>query len=413
MCLVEPDHRPFVGDLTQVEHWGVPMRAVIVGAGIAGLSLAKGLSLLGWQAEVYEQAAELKPLGAGLTLSANALKALACLDLYRKVVDRAQRVDRLSVLDQKGAVIQSTDHTRTDQQNDLLSMVAIHRGDLQDVLSSALLPGTIHLGMECSGVRFSDDDGRARLAFKNGRSVTADIVFACDGIHSALRKVLFPDSHERFAGYMCWRAIARGTAEKEADLTESWGDGLRFGMVPLPDETTYWFACCPASRPEDPALARAGLPVVESLFSHFHAPVRRVLRQTRGDALIRNDIFDIDPIPRFFEGPVVFLGDAAHAVTPDLGQGAGLAIEDAAILCALLGRQGGVEAFRAYNAQRRPRAARIARSSRFFAGIAQLKHPLAVGLRNSLARLIPTRLLDRYTDSILAVELAPIRRSPG
>lgn len=383
--------------------------AAIVGAGIAGLSLAKGLRLLGWTADIYEQATEIKPLGAGIALSANALKALHCLGLYRAVVARAQRIDRLSVLDQDGVPIQSTDHEQADRQGGLLSMVAIHRGDLQEALSAALPPGALHLGMECAGVHVAQN-GRVVLEFKTGTAIAADIVFACDGIHSTLRKALFPDSCERFADYTCWRAIADcGGVTEVNHVTESWGNGIRFGVAPLKEGRTYWFACCGASRPDDPAFAGIGLSELQRLFSRFHAPIPELLRQTRPDALIRNDIFDIDPIPAFFKGRVAFLGDAAHAVTPDLGQGAGLAIEDAAILSALLARKGIDRALAEYSSRRMPRARRIARSSRFLGELAQLKHPLAVRLRNSLARMIPGRLLERYASKVMKIDLQPIR----
>ncbi|WIW55966.1 FAD-dependent monooxygenase [Mesorhizobium mediterraneum] len=184
------------------------MRAVIVGAGIAGLSLAKGLRLLGWEVEIFEQASELKPLGAGLSLSANALRALRTLGLYDAVVANAQAIHRLDLLDDKGQVLQSTDFQRFSQRYGHLSMAVLHRGDLHKALLSQLPHSIIHTDMECVDARDLGD--RIVLRFANEESVGSDLVLACDGIHSVVRKALFPQSRERFARYVCWRAIAPG-----------------------------------------------------------------------------------------------------------------------------------------------------------------------------------------------------------
>lgn len=386
------------------------MRIAIIGAGIAGLCLAKGLHLIGWTVDIYEQAPEIKPLGAGLSLSANALKALHRLGLYQPVIDHAQPIHRLSVLDEHGNVLQSTDHDGADRGDGLMDLVVLHRGELQEALSSQLPSGIIRTGTECVGAHPASDD-RVHLEFKNGRNITADIVFACDGIHSVHRKSLFPDARERFAHYTCWRAIAdhRPTAMESTHLSESWGAGIRFGLAPLRDGRVYWFACSSASRPDDPKLAKLNLAALQHMFSNFHSPIPEVLARTRPDAVIRTDIFDVDPLPSFVKGRVVLLGDAAHAVTPDLGQGAGLAIEDAAVLASLLGRHGIDEAFQHYDALRVPKARKIIKSSRGFAIIAQWHNPLAVGLRNSLMRTIPTHFIEQQMDKVTNVELEPVR----
>ncbi|WEX76112.1 FAD-dependent monooxygenase [Sinorhizobium numidicum] len=384
------------------------MRAVIIGAGIAGLTAAKGLRLLGWEVEIYEQAPELKALGAGLSLSANALRALRVLGLYDAVIADAQPIDRLDLLNRQGAVLQTTDFAQFSARYGHLSMVVLHRGALQRALLSELsVP--IHTGMEC--VTACEDEKRVVLTFAGGETVEAEFVLACDGIHSAVRKSLFPDSREHFAKYTCWRAISSGLPRglSPTRLTETWDAGKRLGLAAIPGEQVYWFACCNADAIADPALSHIGVSELQAMFSDFHDPVPEVLGKTPPDSLIWTDILDIDPLPSFTRGRVVLLGDAAHAVTPDLGQGAGLAIEDAAVLAALLGNHPVNDALREYDARRVGRAHKIAAASRLYAKVAQWHNPLIVPIRNVLVRSIPERFMDRQLDAVLDIAFEPVK----
>jgi 2-polyprenyl-6-methoxyphenol hydroxylase-like FAD-dependent oxidoreductase len=263
--------------------------------------------------------------------------------------------------------------------------------------------------MECVGAGETGD--RVVLDFANGDTVEADLVLACDGIHSVVRKAIFPQSHERFARYTCWRAISPSVPDgmNPARLTESWGAGKRFGLAAVPGDRVYWFACCDAERTDDPALAKLDLDGVTAIFADFHDPIPEVLGRTPPDSLIWTDILDLDPMSSFTRGKVVLLGDAAHAVTPDLGQGAGLAIEDAAVLAALLGRLPVEKALREYDTRRVDRARRIATESRLYARVAQWRNPFVVPLRNFLVRSVPERFMDRQLDAVLDVSFEPIQ----
>ncbi|MBY5361127.1 monooxygenase [Rhizobium leguminosarum] len=386
------------------------MRIVIVGAGIAGLAVARGLSLIGHEVEIYEQAAELKPIGAGLSLSANALRALRTLGLYDAVLAEAQRIDRIDLLDQRGDVLQMTDLAALSQRYGHLSMVVLHRGGLHHALLSALPQSAIRLGMECVGAR--THEAGAVLRFANGHTVEADLVLACDGVHSAVRKAVFPKARERFARYTCWRAISPGIPAgfDPTRLSESWGAaGKRIGLAAIPGERIYWFACCGARRIKDPDLAKIGLTELQGMFAEFHDPVPEVLASTSSDTVIWTDIEDLDPMPSFTHGRIVLLGDAAHAVTPDLGQGAGLSIEDAAVLASLLGRLPIDETLHEYDARRVGRAHRLASGSRLYAKVAQWQNPLVVPLRNRVVKSIPERFMDRQLDAVLDIDFEPVQ----
>jgi 2-polyprenyl-6-methoxyphenol hydroxylase-like FAD-dependent oxidoreductase len=385
------------------------MRATIIGAGIAGLAAAHGLLRIGWEVEIYEQAETLEPPGAGLSLSANALRALQTLGLYEAVVTEARPINRLDLLDQRGNILQTTDFTKFSRRYRHLAMVVLHRGDLHKALLSAIPDGTIRTGMRCVHARDTDNN-RVALGFDNGTVIEAEFVLACDGIHSAVRKALFLQSPEHFASYTCWRGISRGVPSDmdPARLTESWGAGKRVGLAALPGDRVYWFACCGAEKTDDPELARLDLEGIRAVFADFHHPVPEVFDRTAPDSLIWTDIIDLDPMPTFTRGQIALLGDAAHAVTPDLGQGAGLAIEDAAVLAALLGRLPTEQALREYDARRVARARRIAAESRLYARVAQWHNPLVVTLRNSVIRAIPERFVDRQLEAVLDISFEPI-----
>ncbi|RWB92672.1 MAG: monooxygenase, partial [Mesorhizobium sp.] len=213
---------------------------------------------------------------------------------------------------------------------------------------------------------------------------------------------LFPQSREHFARYTCWRAIAPGFPQgmDPTRLTESWGAGKRIGLAAIPGERVYWFACCGANHRDDPKLAQADLAEVQAMFSGFHEPVPEVLDRTPADSLIWTDILDLDPMPSFTHGRAVLLGDPAHAVTPDLGQGAGLAIEDAAVLAALFGRLPTDRAIR-----------EVAAESRLYAKVAQWQNPLVVPLRNLLVKSIPERFMDRQLEAVLDIDFEPVRNA--
>jgi 2-polyprenyl-6-methoxyphenol hydroxylase-like FAD-dependent oxidoreductase len=296
------------------------MRATIIGAGIAGLALAKGLRAVGFHVEVFEQAPELKPAGAGIALTANGVRALRSLGLYEAVTKRGEEIHRISALDERGRVLETTDHLRLSERFGHVSAVALHRSALHEALLSSIPADTVHTGKRCTGVRQCADE--VEMIFEDGEDRKTDLLLACDGIHSAVRKSLYPEWRERFAGYSCWRCIVNRPREVDpTHMTESWGGGRRFGIVPLKDGQVYWFACTGSTAPDDRALESMELPQLRELFSGFHQSVQDVLNAAPVGELIWNDIFDVPPRHAYTRGRVVLLGDAAHAVTPDLGQG--------------------------------------------------------------------------------------------
>ena len=309
----------------------------ILGGGIAGLTAAIALKQKGMRVTVFEAAAEIKPLGAGLLLAANAVKGYERLGIAEKIIARGRLLPTFSILDQQGRVITSADAEKIGQKYGLHNF-AIHRAELHTALLAELEPDQVQTGKRVTGFEHLND-GTIELHFSDDSTHRTDVLIVAEGIHSAIRRQLLPESEPRYAGYTCWRAVI-DTPSALTGLSvasETWGTDGRFGIVPLAGDKIYWFACINA-RQNDPLLRDYKVVDLQRVLQHFHQPVRTILENTRDADLIWNDIIDLKPIRRFAFGDIVLIGDAAHATTPNMGQGACQAIEDAIVLADELGK---------------------------------------------------------------------------
>ena len=257
------------------------------------------------------------------------------------------------------------------------------------------------LGAPVLEVESDSDSVRVR---HGGGEERAELVVLADGLSSTSRALVTgPGPRPRYAGYTAWRAVAPAGVELAGPggATESWGRGERFGIVPLTDGRVYWFAT--ANVPEGERAPDGEHSEVLRRFSGWHAPVPDVLRATAPADVLRHDVYDLRPHPRsYISGRLVLLGDAAHAMSPNLGQGACQAIEDAATLSALLPPGSDVEAgLGAYDRLRRPRARRIAGRSALLGRIGQLEGRLTSAARDLVVRRTPDALTERQLDDVL------------
>jgi 2-polyprenyl-6-methoxyphenol hydroxylase-like FAD-dependent oxidoreductase len=294
-------------------------RAVVVGAGIGGLAAAVALRRVGWSVSVLERAPIIAEVGAGLTLWPNAVKALAALGL--DVSDRTvPTISRGNLLTPKGRWV------RRSHPEDV-GVLAIHRADLHDVLRKALPESALHTDAEVTAVA---TDGTVTCA---GEKLSADLVIAADGVNSITRRTLWSGSAV-FQHRTVWRGVTPSGAVWPVRETLTLGRGMQVGVLPLPDERVYWFLTANAAKPNQ-LYADDRAEVLRRL-RHWHRPIPELVAATPEDQVLHNDIVDIDPLPTFVKDRVVLLGDAAHAMPPDLGQGACQALEDAVVLGAAL-----------------------------------------------------------------------------
>jgi 2-polyprenyl-6-methoxyphenol hydroxylase-like FAD-dependent oxidoreductase len=363
---------------------------LVIGAGIGGLATAQALLRLGHRVRVYEAAAELREIGAGVVLGANAMRALDELDLHAAVRPVGTPLTAVRLLDEHGRVLNQADTSgftaRLGYDN-----LAVHRADLQRELLRALPPGIVHLGHRLA--RFEQTTTHVTAFFENGEQATAEALVAADGIRSRVRRQLLPASQPRYAGYTCWRAVVhtRTPGLPTAGSSETWGRAGRFGLVPVANGRLYWFACINSSEANNPVFRAYRMADLQRHFASFHAPIPQVLAATTDADLLWGDLFDLAPLANFAFGRVLLLGDAAHATTPNLGQGAGMAVEDAAVLARCLRHSPSSlpAAFQAFDQQRQPRTRRIVQQSRQLGQLAQFTPPWLAPLRNAALAAVP------------------------
>ena len=379
------------------------MNIAILGGGIGGLCTAIGLQRSGYDVTVYEGASELRALGAGLALSANAMLALRQLKLEESVKSVGHAFDQVTLLDQRGKTISTTDMDSVAAAYGAGNF-SVHRADLQRVLVNQLNHGTLQLGKRCTEVIRGNQ--QVELRFEDGTEVAVAGLIAFDGIHSVVRKMLLPQTTLRYAGYTCWRAVIPYTFHHHAKrFSETWGTRGRFGIVPLINQRVYWFATMSARR-NDPQLRDYKVADLLNNFQDYHVPISDIIANTSDEQLLWNDILDFKPIEHYAFGNIVLAGDAAHAMTPNMGQGAGMAIEDAAVLVNCLTRHRTInEAFHHFEQRRKKRVSSIVNGAFRLGQVAQLRNSWLGALRNGLLRILPERISQQQMDSLYRVNL--------
>lgn len=368
-----------------------PHRAVIAGAGIGGLAVACALGRTGWRVTVLERAADSGELGAGITLFDNALRASDELGMGDALRSRGTWLRGGGLRDPSGRWLLRA--SGVDMSAGGLSLLSLHRSDLHRTLLEAQESEQIITGAEVCAVDATDASVHVTY-MQDGvrRMLEAALVVGADGVRSAVRGCLHPRSPApAYRGYAAWRGVGRlPLDERRVELT--WGNGDEFGIVPLGNERVYWFASQRRAPGGDGGNRRAD---VLRRFGSWHAPIGDVVRATPDGQLLQHDVVDLPtPLPPLATGRVALLGDAAHAATPDLGQGAALALEDAVELGACLARseRDVTSALARYDRARRSRVQRVVRRSRMAGRVAHPRSRWALAARNALLRSVPTRL---------------------
>ncbi|MGO3305289.1 MAG: FAD-dependent monooxygenase [Sphingobacterium sp.] len=370
----------------------------IIGGGVAGLTAAIALQKAGLSATVYEQAAALRGIGAGFGLAANAMHALDILGLRQGVEKIGHFLPSYNILDANGKILISP---KTEQIGTYYKQknFALHRGELHSFLLAQLPEGHVRLGKQA--ISFTQNQGRVTINFSDGSSVHAHGLIVADGIRSTLRQQLLPKAKPRYAGYMCWRAVIDN---QHIDLTssyETWGSNGRFGMTPLVDQKIYWYACI-NGKVNDPILRKFTIDDLRKRFANYHQPIGSVLSSTSNEQLICSEIMDIKPLKSLAYGKILLIGDAGHATTPNMGQGACQAVEDVAVLYDELQESSDIsEVFRNVSERRLERTSYITNTSRRIGWIAQWENKASIQLRNSLMRIMPERMKQQQLQRLL------------
>lgn len=369
---------------------------LIIGGGIAGLCTAIALRPHGFDVQVYEQAETIRAVGAGLTLWPNAMNVLAQLGLAEQVLQAGSEIGTAAFKDDRGRTLTTTalhDLRATLGQ----PAVAIHRADLHRILHSALPPETVHLNHTFE--RLAQDEQGVTAHFTNGQTARGAWLIGADGIWSRVRGQMLATVRPRYAGYVAWRGVVEGVHDLVQGVTsEAWGQGQRFGIVPLNEHQVYWFAT--ANEPKTKSQSRQEAEEEKAQLIHrfqgWYEPVAALIEATPAAAILRNPIFDLKPFSPWSRGRVTLVGDAAHATTPNMGQGACQAMESAWVFARTMGSSHeGAATLTAYEQLRQPRTAWITNTSWRIGQVGQWQNGVGCALRNRLVRLAPSGAMKR------------------
>lgn len=363
------------------------MHVLIAGGGIGGLTAAIALARRGHAVRLVEKRPSFEPVGAGLMLAANATRLLTGLGV---VLGAGRPFTRLEMRRADGRLLQAL------ELGPLLERygpaLAFTRPALHAALEAAVPPG-VRLELD-NGVRSLREQGaRVEVELERGERVEADFVVAADGLRSTVRGLLGLEAPLRYSGTTCYRALCRNPGVEQP--LEAWGGDARIGAVPVSDGWLYVFLVLKAP-PRAPALAwPEGF---RAHFGRFGGPLAGVLDALEGVPLLHHDLEELEA-PVWGRGRVALLGDAAHGMTPNQGQGAAMAIEDAWVLAEELARpEGAVER---YAARRQARVRKVQLDSRRLGQVAHWTSPPAVWLRDLALRLTPAAAVARQVEGLV------------
>jgi len=336
----------------------------ILGAGMGGLSLAIALEQRGFPVRIYEQATQFSRLGAGIQMSPNAMRVLRGLDLGDQILTTGFRPQTWSNREwYSGAMKYELPLGATAERKYGAPYVLMHRGDLHAALAARVPQDLITLGKKL--VDFDQDAGRVTLRFEDGTSAQADAMIAADGVHSRVREKLMGIEKPRFTGRVAYRTTFPAKLLNGFDIDECckwWGLDRHIVIyyVTSNRDEVYFVTSVPEPDWTHESWSATGdLGELRAAFVGFHDQVQRVVHAC--PKVHKWALVERDPLPNWGNGRVVMLGDACHAMTPYMAQGAATSMEDGVVLARCLDKTPDDidQAFQRYTALRRPRTARV------------------------------------------------------
>lgn len=369
---------------------------LILGGGVAGLTLAATIAQSSTSFLLLEQNDNHSEAGAGLFLAPNATRILQNLGLWKAMLAHGQVTRQWLIRDQSGTILR-----QIRMPADVPPALCISWGDLTNEIRKSLPASCVQKGKATS---ITGTEEQANITLSDGEECSAKALIGADGIRSPTREYLFGHMPLRYRGYVSWRGIVPFVPDTHppGTITESWGNGGCFGIAPVDSTQTYWYASANQEEiwVDDPASRKDGL---LKRFRGWHSPIPALIDGTPNEQILVSRIYDGPKLRHWSKQRITLCGDAAHAMTPNLGQGACLAMEDAWTLGKMTERYSEPETlFAAYERSRISRVSSIQQQSRALGFIVQADNPYAVTLRNWIAPKVPEHVLQWGLRAIFA-----------
>ncbi|MBE9166745.1 FAD-dependent monooxygenase [Pleurocapsales cyanobacterium LEGE 06147] len=366
-------------------------RIIVVGGGIGGAATALALHRAGLDAVIYERTKELREVGAGIALWANATHILKQLDLLEDAIRVGCLTTNYQFNSQLGKELVNVPVAGFE-----LPVVGIHRAELQQLLWKNLPQEKFVLGEKFE--RFERNENQVRAYFASGLSVEGDALIGADGLRSRVRAELWGDRPPTYRNYKTWRGLTDYVPSKYRPgyIQEFLGRGKGFGFMMLGKEKMYWYAAATAPKAQ-PDLEIGRKKELEMMYQDWFSSIPELIAATNEADILTTDLYDRPPTQPWSQQNITLLGDAAHPMLPTMGQGACTALEDAYIVAKCLKEESlPTTAFQHYESLRFPRTKAIVEQSLQAGRMGELKNPLAAGLRNTFIKVMGSAISNSF-----------------
>ena len=362
------------------------MKVAIIGGGIAGLTTALALKKSNVPFTLYEAASHIKEVGAGIIIANNALQVFRHLGIHQQIYKKGHQVNALNITKADFSTLSSITLTGFEQKYGLQNH-AIHRADLYEIIATAVGKEHIEINKRLTYIKRSGEG--YQLFFEDGTSVQSNHIIGADGIRSQVRQQLFSENKYRDPEQVCWRGVVDITLPPDFkhQALEAWGKGKRIGFVQISEHKVYWYIVINTAF-------ETGNHDLCSYLKNFHPLAIAMVKATAKKNIIKGHLLDLKPVQIWYKNNVCLVGDAAHATTPNLGQGACQAIEDAFILGELTKKYDLTKAFEMFPEIRRKKAHDIVNTSWNLGILAHLTNPVAIAFRNVLMKYLTPKSVN-------------------
>ncbi|BAY23535.1 monooxygenase FAD-binding protein [Calothrix sp. NIES-2100] len=366
-------------------------KIIIIGGGIGGAATALALHQAGFDVTVYERTSELREVGAGIALWANATHVLQNLGLLEEAIRVGNPITNYQFNSQAGKELVNVNVNRFD-----LPVLGIHRADLHALLWGNVAREKFVLGQIFE--RFHQVGDKIQADFASGLKIEGDALIGADGLKSRVRALLLGDNPPIYRNFTTWRGLTDyiPNGYRSDYIREFFGLGKAFGFMMLGKNRMYWYAAAKAPEAQpDSALGRKR--ELEQMYQDWFPAIPELIAATDEANILKTDLYDRIPTRPWGKQNITLLGDAAHPMLPTLGQGACMALEDAIVITKCLQAQSDpTSAFEKYESQRFARTKSIVEQSLRSSKMGELENPYAVALRNTFMKLMGAAINNSF-----------------